>query len=382
MRPWVHRHVVVALAAGLWLLLQSVGGLAELAPEQSSTRTLGPWEPHWVLALDANFPYLTANKAMLVDGDGLDMLGMLSTGYQANVEVSPDRREIYAIETYHSRLTRGERTDVVTVYDARTLFPVAEIEIPPKRFLVVIKRHVTGLTPDGRFLLVFNMTPATSVSVVDVAQRRFVGEIETPGCSLVYPGAPRRFSMICADGSLLTVTLDESGHEVEKRRSPRLFDPDDDPVFEHTALVGSRMFMVSYEGKVYEVDLSGSAARLVASWSLLNDEDKAQSWRPGGWQLVSVHRDGTLYVLMHQGGRWTHKHPGSEVWAYDTATRRRIARTTLEHPANSILVTHDDDPLLFALSEHGTLQAYRVNAGQYLGIMESVGISPFLLIGG
>ena len=351
-------------------------GLSQLQPDTATTKTLEPLQPHWVFVLDSNFPYLTANKAVLLDGDRLEMLGMVSLGYLANLEVAPDGREVYAIETFHSRLTRGERTDVVTVYDARTLLPTAEIVIPPKRFLVVTKRPVTGLTLDGRFLLVYNFTPSSSVSVVDLRARRFVGEIETPGCAFVYPTASRRFAMICADGSLLGVTLDEAGRAAALNRSGKVFDPGEDPVFEHVAQLGSRLYLISYKGMVHEVDGGAPTPLLVRSLSL-----PLEGFRPGGWQLAAAHPNGLLYILMHRGGDWTHKQPGEEIWVINLREGKRVDRFKLVEPANSIWVTQDNKPLLFALSEHGFLQLYGAFSGRYLGRIDELGISPFVMIG-
>ena len=47
------------------------------------------------------------------------------------------------------------------------------------------------LTDDDRFLLIYNYTPAQSVTVVDVPARKFVGEVDIAGCALVYPTGPR-----------------------------------------------------------------------------------------------------------------------------------------------------------------------------------------------
>lgn len=361
---------------GLALLISLGIGLAQLSPETSSTKTLPGWQAHWIFVLDSNFPYLMANKAVLLDGDRLDMVGMISLGYLANLELAPDGREVYAIETFHSRLTRGERTDVVTVYNAQTLLPVAEIPIPAKRFLVVTKRPTTGLTPDGRFLLVYNFTPSTSVTVVDVRARKFVGEVETPGCSFVYPTAPRRFVMLCADGTVLGVTLNDEGRAQSLSRSGQIFNPDVDPVFEHVAQLGSRLFLVSYKGRIYEVEGGESTPRLLRSFPLPDE-----GFRPGGWQLAATHPNGLLFVLVHQGGEWTHKQAGEEVWVVNLREGKRVDRIRLVEPANSIYVTRDEKPLLFALSEHGFLQVYGAFSGRYMGRIDEVGISPFVLIG-
>src|SRR6185436_9944463 len=118
--------------------------------------------------------------------------------------------EIYIAETDFSRGVRGDRTDVVTVYDGRTLAPTAEIPLPPKRAEYFPGNAASALSDDGRFLAVFNLTPMASLSIVDVRDRRFVSEVATPGCSLVYAAGPRRFFMLCANGAAIVVSLDES----------------------------------------------------------------------------------------------------------------------------------------------------------------------------
>ena len=116
---------------------------------------------------------------------------MASAGYARELWCcSQDKSELYVAETFWSRGSRGDRTDVVTIYDAKTLEPTGEVMLPAGRFLVVPKKHNPTLTTDGRYLLSFNMDPAFSLSVVDIKARKYVGEIETGGCSLAYPTGP------------------------------------------------------------------------------------------------------------------------------------------------------------------------------------------------
>ena len=151
----------------------------------------------------------STRSSRLIDADSQAFLGMLSAGQFATLDVSAARNELYVGETYYSHGSRGTRADLVTVYDMATLGVVAEIEIPTKRANAVVNKASASLTADGRFLVVFNMNPAMSVSVVDLDKRQFVGEIPTPGCSLVYATVERGFFMLCGDGSLLAITLDE-----------------------------------------------------------------------------------------------------------------------------------------------------------------------------
>jgi methylamine dehydrogenase heavy chain len=166
---------------------------------------------HWFWLSD-----ILLHRTALFDADSGQLLGQISSGTAGVGFVvvplfSPDHREVYLAETYYSRGVRGERTDVVTVYDAQTLRPVEEIVIPPKRAEYFPGNAANALSDDGRFMAVFNITPATSVSIVDLKARRFTTEIDTPGCSLVFAAGTRRFLMLCANGGTLSVTLDEQG---------------------------------------------------------------------------------------------------------------------------------------------------------------------------
>src|SRR5262249_13240393 len=146
---------------------------------------------------------------------------------------------IFSPETYFSRGTRGTRTDVVTMYDPSLLAPVGEIVIPPKRASNLPMMANSDLTDNGRFLLIYNFTPAQSVTVVDIHSQRLVGEIETAGCALVYPTGARSFFSICADGSLLNVYLDDKGQARSRDRTGQMFDVAKDPVTEKAVRVGN-----------------------------------------------------------------------------------------------------------------------------------------------
>ena len=133
---------------------------------------------------------------------------MASAGYTANLVLSHDKSAFYVAETYWDRGTRGNRADVVTTYDPRTLDVTGEVLLPEGRFLVVPKKHNAQLTTDGRYLLSFNMDPSFGLSLVDVQEQRYIGEIETGGCSLAFPTGPMSFASLCPDGAFAHVTFD------------------------------------------------------------------------------------------------------------------------------------------------------------------------------
>jgi methylamine dehydrogenase heavy chain len=273
-------------------------------------------------------------RSALVDLDGGGFLGQINSGWGVPLALLPRlRREVVLPETYYSRATRGERTDLVTIYDATSLAPVAEVIVPPKRAHNPLPSANAALSDDDRFLALFNLTPATSLSIVDLERRAFTQEIPTPGCSLAYGAGPRRFAMLCADGALLTVTLDEEGREAARWRSRPFFDPESDPVTEKAVRHGGEWLFVSFGGRVHPVDVSGAEPRFGEVWSLLDERDREASWRIGGAQHLAVHgRSGRLYSLVHQGGDFSHKDPGTELWVYDLSARKRIQKIELRNP--------------------------------------------------
>ena len=58
--------------------------------------------------------------------------------------------------------------------------------------------------------------------------------------------------------------------------------------------------------------------------------------------------DGLIYVLMHQGGEWTHKQAGSEIWVFNARDGKRTERLSLPEAASAVFVTPDSTPLIFA----------------------------------
>jgi methylamine dehydrogenase heavy chain len=247
---WPVAIIGLALVASR-VFAQVPEGAALGTQEDHPTLTLPEPAPHWVYILEPVFPYLVSSKVWILDGDSLNFVGMASAGYTANLVLSHDKRAFYIAETYWDRGTRGKRADVVTTYDTRTLDVTGEVLLPEGRFLVVPKKHNAQLTTDGRYLLSFNMDPSFGLSVVDVKEQKYIGEIETGGCSLAFPTGPASFASLCPDGAFAHVTFEPNG-EFEIANSDPFFDSEADPVFEHAAMhrPGRKAFFISYEGWV------------------------------------------------------------------------------------------------------------------------------------
>ena len=350
-----------------------------LAVEQLASRP----NPHAVWVNDIGFFAFPDGRAFLVDGDAGTLLGMLSTGYSFTAVVLPRAADvIYAPESYFSRGTRGERTDVVTIYDATRLLPVGEIAIPPKRASIMPMLAAAALTDDDRFLLIYNFTPAQSVSVVDTSTRKFVGEVETAGCALVYPTGRRSFFSICSDGALLVTTLTDAGTVARRARTMTFIDVMKDPLTEKGVRLAETWLFASFEGTMHPLRTTSAGVQADPTWPLFTPQELAQHWRTGGLQHLAAHRaSGRLFAIVHQGGPETRKDLGSEIWVYDLASHRRVQRIAVRNKIGSLQVSQDPRPLLFACSlESNRLDVYDATSGKYLRTVESLGQTPTVLV--
>ncbi len=301
-----------------------------------------------------------------VGGDSREVKGQLQARDSATLLASTTRPELYIADTVWSRGVRGTRTDFITIYDAKTLNPVDEIVLPGgKRALITAMEGLLAFTDDQRMALVFDFTPASSVTVVDLVKRRVLGEIEIPGCMLVYPSGNRGFSTLCSSGTLLTIRLDEHGAAAGRTES-KAFNPlDRDPLFTASASIGGVRYFPSLHGRVQPIDMRTDDVKILPDWPLSTPAEQAEQWRPSGWQVIASDEQKLLYVLMQAHAQeGTHKDPANEVWVYQVSSKSRVKRMRLVRPGSSISLTHAAEPLLL------------VQAGERLDVYDPLSGKP------
>jgi len=349
--------------------------------ESHTVVTLTPTHARRLFVLDTAFPAAQAAKTYVLDGATGAIEGMFNQAYWPNFAVSPDGTELYAVDSYWEKHTRGKRSDYIVVRDARTLDVKEDIPLPAGRLLIVSKKYNFDVTPDGRYGLTYNLAPQTAVTVTDLKARKSVGAIGIAGCGLIFAQAPNRFSTLCADGAIATITFDESA-KASIKRAAKVFDATHDPAFEHSAWDkhGQMLYLVTYHGDVIPVSLASDQAAPGAKWSLTSGAERAAGWRPGGWQVSHFHAASRrLYTLMHRGREWTHKQSGTEVWEFDAASGKRLQRIKLPEPAQSVAVSQDADPLLYVIADSERIYGFRVATGKQLYRTEPLGFTPQLL---
>ncbi|MCP5183673.1 MAG: hypothetical protein H6993_06900 [Pseudomonadales bacterium] len=373
------RRVLAAggLAAGLF----AVGAQADLAPEKiPNSATVGtPYPASYVMVHDFAFSSIIDSSFSLVDIDTGTFIGMLSAGQFATLDFSPARQKFYVGETVHTKGARGERQDFIVVYDYANLKLVKEIPLQPRRNNSVVLKASTGITSDGRFLGVYNLNPGSSVTVIDLDSEAIVSEIEAAGCALVYPDMTRGFFMLCGDGTLLSVKLDEQGEAIERHRSEPVNDVDKDPLSEKASRINGTWYFVTYAGEVQPVDATGDLPVPGERWWLATEKERAANWRPAGWHgTAGSDSAGLLWVGMTPNGYpGSHKDPAPEVWVFDVEKKKRIERIKLRTPAISIAVTGEKSPRLVVANAEAALDVYDGRTGKHLNTVYEVGETPF-----
>jgi methylamine dehydrogenase heavy chain len=363
---------------------------APLPPEQVGKTPLPEAQPSW-------FTMLGRDASYIFDAADGEMKGLIShSGFSPAIVSLPSRKEAYVVESYYSRGVTGARADVLTVVNLADLSTKAEIEIPAKAAALSFRHHI-GLLGDERHVVVFNMTPAQSVSIVDVVERKFVGEIAIPGCAIIMPTGARGFLTICGDGTLQLIRLDERGAEAARLRTKPFFVVEQDPVFDRVVQTRDGWLLVSHEGLVREVSVEGDRIAVGEAWSMLSDEDKPiadekggkskssgsateESWRPGGFQPFTMHRGSSLlYSLMHKGKVDTQDQNGTEIWVFDTERRRRVARLELPVEASNILSSQEPVPRLYVYDKDSKLHIYDGHRLRLVRTIEKPGVNARLL---
>jgi len=374
-------------AMTLLSLTASVAQAASLQAEVSDVATLSPNPPHRFFT--GGF---TQQAYVIFDGDTGKMEGSIPAGYVANMAIAPDNSQFYVSETYWTHGARGERQDLLSIYDAKTLNLVKEITLPGRALASKVQNF--DISASAAKAYVYIMHPAASVVWVDLKKQAVGGTVEIPGCALVFPWGDNGFSSLCGDGSLATVTIPESG-PAKVTHTKAFFDANKDPIYENSFVdraTGHAIFL-SYTGLVYEAKL-GAETVVEKPWSIQQAAGYAVAgtgvqelaWRPGGWQLAAYHKaSGKLYVLMHMGNYWTHKQGGTEVWVLDTKKHSLVSRFPLAPVPGSGLgndrpplyanmgVSQDAKPLVYLLNSEGNDTVLDGVTGEVLRKIEFAG---------
>jgi len=381
---------------------------AELPVEPTpSVRTLpSDYPDSFVFLVDGNFWGIESGKVVIADvGSETDnhrgAIGSAQFGYFAAARTRP---ELYVVETFYARGHRGERTDVITIYDKASLNQIGEIVLPGgKRAQTLTEKGAFQLSADEHFAYVFNFTPASSVTIVDLVKRKIVGDVDIPGCVHAFALKAGGFASLCGNGGVASTKLDANGKVIGQTMSAPFQDIDKAPIFTRPAIVDGVAYFPTYDGRIQPIDFNGDEAVVGEAWQIAAGESaaapKKKSWRdripgfgkqdhagdkrlPSGWQLMSSDDAGHLYVLMRRTETMDdHDTGGDEVFVIDPKSRNVVNKIKLRGDSQLIEVTGGADPYLVALNLDMSLDVLKASNGEFVRrIGGQIVMSPFAIV--
>jgi methylamine dehydrogenase heavy chain len=350
----------VCLTCGLFGAMQAVAQDADFVPETAGAKT----------SMDPG-PNVFVNKqdwgggpsvVFIYSADDLTLKGSVSGGAQSHFTLSKDGKTIYMASGFYSRLASGKGEHVLQVFDVETNLLKQEIVLPFKLTQYTDDRALMQLSADERFIYIQNATPATSVTVVDLAKGEVVQEVPSPGCFGIYPSLEGySFSAICSDGSFNTFKLSDDGTQFDSKKSDKIFDVDSDPIYLASDRADSDLLFVSYHANVYRLSDKNGVIEKVSVTPIA--EGVPGNWGASGYSTIAYNdANGILFVTMaadHHDG--SHYHPAQEVWAYDLKNNALLYRSNVDS-LNGIHVTDGATPALFGVSiPEGKVYKYDVD---------------------
>jgi methylamine dehydrogenase heavy chain len=348
-----------AFAAAV-LLFSAAAAFADLPIEHPGVVELKPDNGHRLYIADKTPPaHAVDSKIRIIDGDDFSILGQLTNGSFGTFSISADRKTLFDATSFFSRGDHGTRTDVLEYYDTTTLKPRSETILLTKRAMSNQYSVFLVESAGAKYLMVQNATPASSISIVNLATKTLLSEIPTAGCFGIYASTkvPGRFSTLCGDGAALTVDFDSTGKETGRKRSATLFDPEKDALFISGVKMGAKTIFISFLGNVHIIDFSGEVATQETPWTFLDAKEQAAHWRPGGYSNIAYSpSNGQLYLGMHPDGQeGSHKTPAAEIWKVEVAKRLVTGRAKSDG-ANYLQVSKEAHPLLFTVNVTADIQ--------------------------
>lgn len=327
--------------------------------------------------------FAAVTQQFVINGATGRVIGMTDGGFLPNPFVANDGSFFGQASTVFKRIARGERSDYVEIFDSKTFNPVADIELPQDaRFLVGTYPWMTSLQPENTDLLFYQFSPAPAVGIVDLANEKFDRFVEVPDCYQMFPTGNKSFFMHCRDGSLAKVDYSGEGDAVITQTE--VFHGEDEYLINHPAysIKAKRLVWPTYTGKIHQVDFSSGEAVFRDPIEALTEQERADGWRPGGWQQAAYHRGkNRIYLLVDQRDQWRHKTASRFVVVLDADTGERIQKIEMGHEIDSINVSQGEgQTLLYGLSSGDTtLYTYDEETGKEMHSTDQLGRGPQII---
>ena len=172
------KHLLVTISA---LAFAALPALAEtdIQPETLTVMEKIPEGPH-VYVMD--FAINGSSQVDILNADDLSLVGTIGAGTFSQMLMNADKSTLFTGWFDMRRYTYGDIEALIHEWDPQTLKAKREFTVNPKLAQGLGQRGILNPSADGKFLVLQNATPATSVTIVDLAAGKDLVEIPTPGC--------------------------------------------------------------------------------------------------------------------------------------------------------------------------------------------------------
>ena len=358
-------HPIIALSLLSVLGGQAVAQEVDIQPETLIVEPrISEGEHVYVMDMGISGP----SSISVLNAADLSLEGNIGSGNFSQMLMSPDKSSVYTSSVFMRRYTYGEVEAVITEWDSQALTSKREIVVSDKLAQTLSQRGALNLSADGGYLVVQNATPATSVSIVDLAENKELVEIPTPGCWTAYPSIEgNAFSTLCGDGTVVKYSYSADGSFGDPAKSDKIFDPDANPLFGNAVRVDGNLVYVSYAGALTVVDDSADVPTLVKTIDFAEE-----GWAPSGYNLMGYHDPSkTLFITMHSNPfDGSHKVPAEEIWAINMESGTVSGRSEA-HGEGSITVSGGETPALFGIDHIGGVHRYEVTLGDTVSLTQA-----------
>ncbi len=119
-------------AGAVVAIFGSAGAELPIEPTQAVKTLPAQYPDSYVYLVDPNFFGMESGKVVIADvGAEVDHhKGAIGAAQFGLFTAAKSRPELYVVDTFYARGSRGERTDVLTIYDKSTLMPKGEVLLP------------------------------------------------------------------------------------------------------------------------------------------------------------------------------------------------------------------------------------------------------------
>lgn len=312
-----------------------------------------------------------------INADTQQAISTLTLRYVPDVLFAREGAKLYVLDSYYSRVTRGEWRDVLTVFNATTLEVETDDVLVPDRLkykVFPIGNPWFLASPDGKYLFVGKYGKRDihqlRLAVLDATTFEQLAEYPMPACNGGQLQVLKDSRLVCLIGNSLSAISPLTG-----ATSPLVELSGGIPQLTLLSSKRERWYGLDQTGRWIVVDLAASPPRIVSETVRLElPADHTPGWLE---QVVLSQGDSRLYLgLVPTSGELFGSGRADLIRVYDAETWRMIGEIKPDDPLRYLAISEDGTQLYLTSPEKRTLTIYDTTTFQEQGVVRDLGMTP------